>query len=70
MLDAVFNACLADQTPAGPRHNPTGATYPPLPEAVAAAEKDAGPIMPAPPQPQAPTPSSGDEQHKIKLGEV
>ena len=68
VLDAVFNACLADEAPKG-RRDPNGGRYPPYPAVVAEAEKVA-PAVPAPPMPGAPTAGGGDEQHKARVGEV
>ena len=66
-LDAVFNACMADQTPLGPSApNPTGAAFPPMPPEVGAAEK--APQIPAAPVP--PLPNQGGEQTKPKWGEA
>ena len=66
-LDAVFNACMADPTPLGPRApNPTGAAFPPMPPEVGAAEK--APQIPAAPVP--PLPDQGGEQTKPKWGEA
>ena len=70
VLDAVFNACMADEAPKG-RKDPNGGPFPPYPPAVAEADK-AVPAVPAPPTPSAPTVSSGtgDEQHRARVGEV
>ena len=70
VLDAVFNACLADDAPNG-RRDPSGKAFPPMPPAVDEAERNSasgGPAIPAPPQPLAP--SAGQEQHNAKVGEV
>jgi hypothetical protein len=39
VLDAIFNACITDNSPILTPPNPTRAAFPPMPPEVAAAEK-------------------------------
>ncbi len=60
VLDAVFNACMADTAPFGNHAAAGGSPFPPMPPEVEAADKMPAPAVPQPPplEPAAPQPKA------------
>ena len=69
VLDAVFNACMADDTPLQSSHGAAGNPFPPMPPAVDAAER-MGQEGSSTPGAGAPAADPPNQQQRVKWGNV